>query len=99
VLVGDAAHPILPFLGLGAALAIEDAVVLARALVQVPELTSAFAAFERARRERVEHVRLSSIRQGDIIQASDPKACDLQQSPSQDSAIYDYDPCAVPVGA
>ena len=97
VLVGDAAHPILPFLGLGAALAIEDAVVLSRALAQVPSLQGAFAAFQRARMQRVEAVRLGSIRQGEIIQASDPRGSDLRQSPSQDSAIFDYDPCVVPV--
>jgi salicylate hydroxylase len=97
VLVGDSAHPILPFLGLGAALAIEDAVVLSRALAQVPDLHGAFAAYQRARMQRVEAVRLGSIRQGEIIQASDPVGFDLRQSPSQDSAIFDYDPCAVSV--
>jgi len=97
VMVGDAAHPILPFLGLGAALAIEDAVVLSRALAQVPSLNGAFAAYQRARMQRVEAVRLGSIRQGEIIQASDPRGADLRQSPSQDSAIFDYDPCTVPL--
>jgi salicylate hydroxylase len=97
VLVGDAAHPILPFLGLGAALAIEDAVVLSRALAQVSVQHRAFAAFQRARKQRVEAVRLGSIRQGEIIQASDPRESDLRRSPSQDSAIFDYDPCTVPV--
>jgi salicylate hydroxylase len=97
VLVGDAAHPILPFLGLGAALAIEDAVVLSRALAQIPTLHGAFAAFQHARMQRVDAVRLASIRQGEVIEASDPQPSDLRQSPSQDSAIYDYDPCAVPV--
>jgi salicylate hydroxylase len=97
VLVGDAAHPILPFLGLGAALAIEDAVVLSRAMAQMPDLHGAFEAFQRARMQRVEAVRLGSIRQGEIIQAGDPRSSDLRKSPSQDSAIFDYDPYAVPV--
>jgi salicylate hydroxylase len=95
--VGDAAHPILPFLGLGAALAIEDAVVLSRALAQLPTLHGAFAAFERARMPRVEAVRLGSIRQGEIIQAGEPTGSDLRQSPSQNSALFDYDPCTVPI--
>jgi 2-polyprenyl-6-methoxyphenol hydroxylase-like FAD-dependent oxidoreductase len=82
---------------LGAALAIEDAVVLSRALAQLPTPHGAFAAFERARMPRVEAVRLGSIRQGEIIQASDPRESDLRRSPSQDSAIFDYDPCVVPV--
>lgn len=97
VLLGDAAHPVLPFLGLGAALAIEDAVVLARALSQTAGANDAFEAFQRARRERVESVRLGSIRQGEIIQAGEPTGSDLRQSPSQNSALFDYDPCTVPI--
>ncbi len=97
VLVGDAAHPILPFLGLGAALAVEDGIVLARALALAPDLASAFAAFQSARLERVETVRTQSIRQGEIIQAGDPAAHSVRTAPSQDAALFDYDPCTVPI--
>jgi salicylate hydroxylase len=97
LLVGDAAHPILPFLGLGAALAIEDGVVLARALDATPDVDRAFAAFQAARLDRVEAVRTQSIRQGEIIQASDPDRSALTRSPSQNTAIFDYDPCTVPL--
>jgi salicylate hydroxylase len=97
LLVGDAAHPILPFLGLGAALAIEDGVVLARALDATADIQRAFAAFQYARIERVEAIRLQSIRQGEIIQASDPDRAGLSRSPSQNTALFDYNPCTVPI--
>ena len=96
-LLGDAAHPILPFLGLGAALAMEDGVVLARALDVAPTIESALAAYQAARLERVENVRVQSIRQGEIIQATDPDRYGLTHSPSQNVNLFDYDPCTVPI--
>jgi salicylate hydroxylase len=91
-LLGDAAHPILPFLGLGAALAIEDGVVLARALDATPDVERAFAAYQAARMARVEQVRVQTIRQGEIIQSSDPDREGVAKSPSQDGRLFDYDP-------
>lgn len=55
-LVGDAIHATSPSAGQGAALAIEDALVLAKCLRDVPGIEAAFAAYERARRGRVERV-------------------------------------------
>jgi salicylate hydroxylase len=98
-LIGDAAHPVLPFLGLGAALAIEDGVVLARALVQAPSPPRAFAAFQRARWDRVEAVRRASIRQGEILQTGEPDRPALAASPSQNTALFDYDPRTVALDA
>jgi salicylate hydroxylase len=95
--MGDAAHPILPFLGLGAALAIEDGIVLSRALAQAPTVESAFAAFQGARLDRVETVRTQTIRQGEIIQASDPDGPAVTRSPSQNTDLFDYDPTTVPI--
>jgi salicylate hydroxylase len=92
VLIGDAAHPILPFLGLGAALAIEDGLVLARALATGASPPAAFAAFERARTARVETVRQESIRQGRILQSGEPDGAAVARSPSQNAALFDYDP-------
>ena len=52
-LLGDACHPMLPFLAQGAAMAIEDGLVLARCLEAYgPDHALAFAAYERARLER-----------------------------------------------
>jgi len=95
ILIGDAAHPILPFLGLGAALAIEDGLVLARAIATGASPPAAFAAFERARTERVETVRLESIRQGRILQSGEPDGGAVARSPSQNTALFDYDPRTV----
>ena len=51
VLVGDAAHPIVPFFAQGAALALEDAVVLANCLTRLPQ-DQALARFEKIRKPR-----------------------------------------------
>jgi 2-polyprenyl-6-methoxyphenol hydroxylase-like FAD-dependent oxidoreductase len=56
VVIGDAAHAPAPTSGQGASMAIEDAVVLADALRDAPSIPAAFAAYERARRERVEKI-------------------------------------------
>lgn len=53
VLLGDAAHPVLPFLAQGAALAIEDAVALASNLVSLPhDPASALARYAKERQYR-----------------------------------------------
>jgi 2-polyprenyl-6-methoxyphenol hydroxylase-like FAD-dependent oxidoreductase len=52
-LLGDACHPMVPFLAQGAVMAIEDAFVLARCLEKYPgDHATAFARYEAARRER-----------------------------------------------
>jgi FAD-dependent urate hydroxylase len=56
VIIGDAAHAASPTSGQGASLAIEDGVVLAQCLRDLPDTTAAFAAFERLRRPRVERI-------------------------------------------
>ncbi len=89
-LLGDAAHPMLPFLGQGACQAIEDAVALAamaHALGVVPE---ALNAYERARRPRaamlvrrsraagrVAHMRARRLR--DALVRSTPERVRLRQ--------------------
>lgn len=74
-LLGDAAHPMLPFLAQGAAQAIEDAEALGRAFLQIgatPE--AAFAAYERARIARASQVVRASRRQGDYFHLGGPAA-------------------------
>jgi FAD-dependent urate hydroxylase len=56
VIIGDAAHATSPASGQGASMAIEDAVVLAKCLRDLPGIPQAFAAYEQLRRERVERV-------------------------------------------
>jgi 2-polyprenyl-6-methoxyphenol hydroxylase-like FAD-dependent oxidoreductase len=56
VLVGDAIHAVSPTAGQGASLAMEDAIVLAQCLRDLPEEEQAFTTYERLRRARVERV-------------------------------------------
>jgi len=56
IVIGDAAHATAPSSGQGASMAIEDAVVLARCLRDLPDIGQAFAAYERLRRARVERI-------------------------------------------
>ncbi|MEU8142867.1 FAD-dependent monooxygenase [Nonomuraea sp. NPDC048901] len=64
VIIGDAAHATAPSIGQGAAMAIEDTVVLAKCLRDSPDIAAAFAAYERLRRERVERVVAQGNRTG-----------------------------------
>lgn len=51
-LIGDAAHPTLPFMAQGANMALEDAWVLAAMLAADDDTARALAAFQAARRDR-----------------------------------------------
>jgi salicylate hydroxylase len=55
-LLGDAAHAMLPFQAQGAAMAVEDAAILAPLLMTEPTAESAFARFSGMRRERLARV-------------------------------------------
>ena len=55
-LLGDAAHPTLPFMAQGANMALEDGWVLARCLDEISETDQALAAYQTARRERVARI-------------------------------------------
>lgn len=56
IVIGDAAHAPSPSSGQGASLSIEDAVVLARCLRDLPGHEQAFTRFETLRRPRVEQI-------------------------------------------
>ncbi|MFH8630999.1 FAD-dependent monooxygenase [Streptomyces lydicus] len=56
VVLGDAAHAAAPNAAQGASMAIEDGVVLAKCLRDQPDPQSAFSAYEKLRRDRVEKV-------------------------------------------
>jgi 2-polyprenyl-6-methoxyphenol hydroxylase-like FAD-dependent oxidoreductase len=64
LLTGDAAHATSPSSGQGAAMAIEDALVLGKCLRDHSEHALAFAAYEQLRRPRVERVVRASARVG-----------------------------------
>ncbi len=57
VLIGDAAHAITPFAAQGAAMAIEDAALLAKMLGEATDSAQALRGFEKTRRARVARVR------------------------------------------
>lgn len=59
-LLGDAAHPMLPFLGQGAAMAVEDAVILGRVFAACSDGEAALATYEIARRGRTSLVMRAS---------------------------------------
>ena len=56
VLLGDAAHTTTPHLGQGAAMAIEDSLVLADELSRQPDPEAAFAAYRKRRFERCAYI-------------------------------------------
>jgi salicylate hydroxylase len=63
--LGDAAHPMLPYLGQGACQAIEDGCVLAAALAARPDdPVGGLALYERTRRPRASQVVLTSRQRG-----------------------------------
>jgi 2-polyprenyl-6-methoxyphenol hydroxylase-like FAD-dependent oxidoreductase len=68
VLLGDAAHPMTPNLGQGGCQAIEDAVVLSRALARHDGVAAAFHEYEAARVRRANDVVRRSRSVGDIGQ-------------------------------
>ena len=63
-LAGDAAHATSPSSGQGASLAIEDAIVLAKCVRDVPDRDAAFTTYTQLRRPRVERIVKYSARVG-----------------------------------
>jgi salicylate hydroxylase len=70
-LLGDAAHPTLPFLAQGANMALEDAFILARCLSEDTDTTAALARYEALRRPRCAR----------IVQAANDNAQNYHLSP------------------
>jgi salicylate hydroxylase len=74
-LLGDAAHPVLPFLAQGGVMALEDAVVVADALHRFPDdVPAALKWYQRQRRPRALRVARASRRNGRIYHLSGPQA-------------------------
>ena len=72
VLLGDACHAMTPYMASGAAMAIEDAAVLARALAQVDDHAAAFALYRATRRSRVDKVQRISAENSFLRHPTDP---------------------------
>jgi salicylate hydroxylase len=74
-LLGDAAHPMLPFLAQGAAMAIEDAFVLAAALARLPDDPArALRDYERQRQPRTARVQRAARRNDLVYHLGGPAA-------------------------
>ena len=74
-LLGDAAHPMSPFLAQGGAMAMEDGFVLAEVLARNPgDVPAALKRYEAIRKGRATRVQLSSRERAEICQVSSPLA-------------------------
>ena len=95
-LIGDAAHPILPFLAQGGSLALEDAVTLAAAIDTFHgDRARAFVHWEKARRKRTHGIANAARRNGwiyhlDGLAARGRDAALRHMSPERIMAGYDW---------
>ena len=95
-LLGDAAHPMLPYMGQGASSAIEDGVVLGRCFAAAADPVNALSVYENSRVERAAFLQAESNVGGDRLQAIDPYF--LRDNPPKDEdalGIFKYDPASV----
>jgi 2-polyprenyl-6-methoxyphenol hydroxylase-like FAD-dependent oxidoreductase len=77
-LIGDAAHPVLPNIGQGGCMAIEDAFELAKRLTKIREgesVPSLLRQFEASRCDRVTRVFTTSRQVGQLGQIENPISC------------------------
>ena len=89
-LLGDACHPMLPFMAQGAGMAIEDAVVLGRALAGVStrvEAVQALQRYENARKERTAKIQIGS------------RGNQWMKGPGNADWVYGYDAWNVPLAS
>jgi 2-polyprenyl-6-methoxyphenol hydroxylase-like FAD-dependent oxidoreductase len=97
-MLGDAAHPMTPFLGQGACVAIEDAMVLGRAFAQASTFEKAFGIYENTRKERANGVQLASRQQADENQGVTDRGANPGAN-ADDRGLYLYNPVTVPLAA
>ena len=95
-MLGDAAHPMTPFLGQGACLAIEDAMVLGRAFAAAGTFEEAFGIYENARKERANGVQLASRQQADEVQGATERGPNPGAG-AEVRGLYSYNPVTVPL--
>ena len=95
-MLGDAAHPTTPFLGQGACMAIEDAMVLGRAFAAASTFEEAFAIYENTRKQRANGVQLASRQQADENQGVTERGANPGAN-ADDRGLYFYNPVTVPL--
>ncbi len=96
-LMGDAAHPMLPFIGQGAAMAIEDGVILGRIFAQTDKVSEALARYEQCRKPRTDMIQHQSTLNADRLQFEIAKT-GLPPAETEDTlGIFHYDPATAPL--
>jgi 2-polyprenyl-6-methoxyphenol hydroxylase-like FAD-dependent oxidoreductase len=78
-LLGDAAHPLLPHTGQGAAQAIVDAVTLGKALRNSTSIDESLRAYERERMPRTRALVGQGRRTARVMATTNPVACYLRE--------------------
>lgn len=89
-LLGDAAHPMLPFMAQGAAMAIEDAIVLGRCWTDVAGVEDTFARYNAARRPRTSWAQLRSRHAQHVYRGSRGQDIDDDRDERMET-LYGYD--------
>ena len=85
VLLGDACHPMRPYMAAGGAMAVEDGAILSRSLTTFAEPAEAFRCYEATRIPRVADVQRISIENS------------WMRGPTDTDWFYCYDPCTAPL--
>jgi salicylate hydroxylase/6-hydroxynicotinate 3-monooxygenase len=85
VLLGDACHPMTPYMAQGAASALEDAAVLSRCLEATGALAAAFRRYEATRLARTARIQLTS------------RENTWGRTPTDSGWVYGYDACQTPL--
>jgi len=88
-LLGDAAHPMLPHAGQGAAQALEDAVVLGHCLRGATDIPAALRRYERLRIPRTTQVVVASRRNARVASVQSRVLCALRDG------LLEYGPAAL----
>ncbi len=101
-LIGDAVHATLPYMAQGAAMAIEDAAVLARALDLPGPLAERLQRFERHRAPRTARVVRESTEMGALYHIGDAAGMrqafhDRDIARSRNEWLYPYDPLSAAI--
>ena len=101
-MLGDAVHSTLPYMAQGAAMAIEDAGVLARALELDLPLAQQLHVYEHHRAPRTRRVVEESTEMGQLYQIDNADAMrqafhDRNIAKSRNEWLYPYDPLTVPL--
>jgi len=97
-LIGDAAHPMLPFFGMGAAMAMEDGAVIGRCLTELGSPKLALQHYEALRMTRSHFVQAESAKGGERLQSADPDALPRMTVRNEDSlGLFHYDALEMPL--